>query len=134
MHGRDLFQKKVSFRPDSMDEINAENDYHPVTMTIGGTVYGVGCGNDWEDIFLISACYGSLWSFLVAFFALLLKGAVDSDEKNTLLYMYLTFGVIYVILVGLGVYTGQMQKDELAKKKAKMGLDADAALPVDDDE
>jgi hypothetical protein len=131
---RDLFKKKTSFRPDSLEEINAMEKYEPVTMQFAGKTWNVGCGNDWEDIFLILTCYGSLWSFLIAFYSLLLKGAIDSDEKNTLLYMYLTFGIIYVSLIGLGVVTGQAAQREQLKKKIKMGLSEDEELPIEDDE
>lgn len=130
---RDLFAKKTSFRPSSMQEIWSANNYQPLTMQINGKTWNVGCGNDAEDIFLILSCYGSLWSFLIGFFALLLKGAIDSDEHNTLLYMYLVFGVIYVSLISLAVYTGAMEKESIAKKKAAAGIEEGDELPDDDE-
>ena len=119
---RTRFEKPVSFRPESMEEVwNAEN-YHPLVWEYApGKKCNIGCGNDIEDILLISSCYGCLWSFLVAFYALLMKGILDSDEKSTLLMMYLVFGIIYVFMVGLAVYTGQMEDEMKKKKKAELG-------------
>jgi hypothetical protein len=131
---RAKFAKSPSFRPESMQEIWDHDNYKPVIWEYyPGKTCNVGCGNDWEDIFLISSCYASLWSFLVAFYALLLKGILDTDEKSTLLMMYFVFGIIYVCLVGLAVYTGQMEVEALRKKKAVLGLGEDDDMPDDDD-
>jgi len=132
---RAKFAKSPSFRPESMQEIWDHDNYKPVVWEYAkGKKCGIGCGNDWEDIFLISSCYGCLWSFLLAFFALLLKGVIDTDEKSTLLMMYFVFGIIYVALVGLAVYTGQIEVEALRKKREKLGLGEDEELPFDDDE
>mmetsp|Transcript_5225 Transcript_5225/g.11058 ORF Transcript_5225/g.11058 Transcript_5225/m.11058 type:complete len:275 (+) Transcript_5225:60-884(+) len=132
---RERFKKTPSFRPETMEEVWDADDYHPLVWEYKpGKTCNIGCGNDLEDILLISSCYGCLWSFLVAFYALLMKGILDSDEKSTLLMMYLVFGVIYVCMVGLAVYTGQMEEDAKRKKKAELGLDEDDELPFDDDD
>lgn len=132
---RSLFAQKSSFRPDSIQEVWDAENYHPLVWEYGdGKTCNIGCGNDVEDILLISSCYLTLWSLLTAFYCMLLKGAIDTDEKSTLLMMYLVFGIIFVSLVGLAVYTGQMQEDEKRKKKAKLGLGEDDELPEDDDD
>ncbi|GMH93214.1 hypothetical protein TrVE_jg9579 [Triparma verrucosa] len=132
---RERFIKPPSFRPESMQEVWDADNYHPLVWEYSpGKTCNIGCGNDVEDILLISSCYGCLWSFLIAFYALLMKGTLDSDEKSTLLFMYLVYGVIYVLLVGLAVYTGQMEEDKKKKKRAALGLGEDEELPIDDDE
>eukprot|EP00520_Triparma_pacifica_P004715 CAMPEP_0118644330 /NCGR_PEP_ID=MMETSP0785-20121206/6887_1 /TAXON_ID=91992 /ORGANISM="Bolidomonas pacifica, Strain CCMP 1866" /LENGTH=259 /DNA_ID=CAMNT_0006536093 /DNA_START=54 /DNA_END=833 /DNA_ORIENTATION=+ len=131
---RHIFEKKASFRPESMQEVWDHDNYKPVVWEYSpGKFCNVGCGNDWEDIFLISSCYGCLWSFLLAFYSLLLKGILDTDEKSTLLMMYFVFGLIFVALVGLAVYTGQMEVEALKKKKAQLGLGEDDELPDEDE-
>jgi len=84
------FAVRASFRPESEQQIWDEMGYEPVVWRYkraDGTdgECHVGCGNDWEDIFLITSCYLCLWSLLLAFYGLLLKGALDSDESSTLL-------------------------------------------------
>ena len=42
-----------SFRPSTIAEINRQRDYKPLTVTVGGTQIGIGCGNSVEDIGII---------------------------------------------------------------------------------
>lgn len=107
-----------SFRPSTLAEINAATNYSPLTMTIGGKVVGIGCGNSVEDIGIITSCYVTLWSILVAFYALLLKAVIDTDDQSTALFTFLFFGVIFVIMVAGAVYTGQLEQVRLKKARA----------------
>ncbi|GMI49913.1 hypothetical protein ScalyP_jg10192 [Parmales sp. scaly parma] len=122
-----------------MAEIWNEMDYHPVVWKYtkkDGSVgeCPIGCGNDLEDIFLISSCYLSLWSFLMAFYAILLKGALDTDNTSTILFEYLVAGIFFCFLVGGSVVTGQWEVQALHDKKKKMGIADDEEIPDDDDE
>ena len=74
-----------------------------------------------------------MWSFLLAFYGLLLKGALDSDESSTLLFEFLGVGVIFCCMVALAVVTGQWEIEATKKKKASLGLKADEPIPDDDE-
>lgn len=101
-----------------MAEINLANNYEPLVWNIGGKIIPIGCGNDLEDVGIITACYITLWSMLVAFYAMLLKAALDTDEQSTALFSFLFLGVFFVCMVGGAVYTGQMEQDRLRKARA----------------
>ncbi|GMI57721.1 hypothetical protein ScalyP_jg2320 [Parmales sp. scaly parma] len=107
-----------SFRPESVAELNALANYEPLVWNIGGKTIPIGCGNDLEDVGIITSCYLTLWSLLVAFYALLLKAAIDTDERSTTLFSFLFMGVFFVAIVGGAVYTGQMELDRAAKARA----------------
>lgn len=96
--------------------------YEPLTFkyTRNGEeqICDIGCGNDVEDILLISSIYGCLWSFLLAFFGLLLKGVLDSDESSTILFEFLIIGIFFVAMVGLAVVTGGIEEATKARKDA----------------
>jgi len=46
-------RRKHSVRPNSMAAIHMQNNYMPVMINVAGKNWNVGCGNDWEDIFLM---------------------------------------------------------------------------------
>ena len=69
----------------------------------------------------------------MAFYALLLKGTMDSDEKSTLLYCYLGFYVMFWFFAGLGIQTGQQEKERSMKLKIKLGLEVGEALVGQDE-
>lgn len=95
----------------------------------------IGCGNDVEDILLISACYGCLWSFLLGFFGLLLKGVIDSDESSTMLMQFMFFGIFFIFMVGLAVVTGQIEEQSRARKAAskwKHEGEEGEAMPIEE--
>lgn len=121
-----ISKNKDKFAKPPTQEAWKTDKYQPVVWEYApGKTCNVGCGNSLEDIFIISSCYISLWSVLVGFFALLLKGAMDTDDKSTLLMMFFAFGIIFVALVALSVITGQIEVEENRKKKARQGLDED---------
>ncbi|GMI45178.1 hypothetical protein TrCOL_g10636 [Triparma columacea] len=107
-----------SFRPNTLAEINASTNYQPLTVDMCGSTWGVGCGNSVEDIGIISSCYITLWSLLVALYSLLLKAVIDTDDQSTALFTFLFFGVIFVVMVGGAVYTGQLEQVRLKKARA----------------
>ena len=84
-----------SFRPSSLKEMNLANNYEPLVWNIGGREIPVGCGNDLEDIGIITSCYITLWALLVAFYAMMLKAALDTDEQSTTLYSFLFMGIFF---------------------------------------
>ncbi len=117
-----------SFRPSTLAEINAQQNYQP--LVING--WNVGCGNSVEDIGIISTCYITLWSFLLGLYSMLLKAALDTDDQATALYAYCYFGVIFVLLVAGSVYTGGLEEARLKKARAhrraeKLKADGDEA-------
>ncbi|GMH89969.1 hypothetical protein TrVE_jg7053 [Triparma verrucosa] len=107
-----------SFRPNTIAEINAAMNYQPLTMQMCGSTWNIGCGNSVEDIGIITTCYITLWSSLLALYSLLLKAILDTDEQSTALYTFLFFGVIFVFMVGGAVYTGQLEEARMKKARA----------------
>mmetsp|Transcript_21945 Transcript_21945/g.27147 ORF Transcript_21945/g.27147 Transcript_21945/m.27147 type:complete len:166 (+) Transcript_21945:120-617(+) len=112
-----------SFRPNSISELNAMNNYKPLVIQYtkhDGTVAEchIGCGNSLEDLGIIFTVYVVFYSFLIGFFALLLKGALDTEEKQTILWSFFFFGVLFVALVGGGVYVN-MKKYERERNEKK---------------
>jgi len=83
-----------------------------------GKTWGIGCGNSVEDIGIITSCYVTLWSLLVALYSLLLKAVIDTDDQSTALFTFLFFGVIFVLMVAGAVYTGQLEQARLKKARA----------------
>jgi hypothetical protein len=63
-------------------------------------------GNSSWDIALIFAAYFALYTFLLFFFCLLVKGAIDTDEKHTLLWSFFFFAILFCTIVGFSVKFG----------------------------
>lgn len=133
-HGDHGTKDLRSLRPTTMAEANRMANYEPWEVDTPeclkercGDKLGIGCGNTREDLLLISACLGTLWTFVMAFFGLLTKAALDTDEKHTALWIYFWFGLFFFFAVGGAVSTGQMQRaaqdkaqDQLAELKAQL--------------
>lgn len=74
-----------------------------------------------QDIGIICACFIMLWSCLLGLYVLLLKAALDTDEKSTALWIYFVFGVIFVIFVAGAVFMNKVEKDLDAKYNPPKG-------------
>mmetsp|Transcript_26507 Transcript_26507/g.39022 ORF Transcript_26507/g.39022 Transcript_26507/m.39022 type:complete len:134 (+) Transcript_26507:94-495(+) len=72
--------------------------------------FNIGCGCSGEDLIIIASCYITFWSFLLGFFTLLLKGALDTDDSHTMLWSFLYFGIFFSALVTGSVYVGSKEK------------------------
>ena len=48
---------------------------------------------------------------------------MDTDEKGTMMYVFLGFYVFYWFFAGLGIYTGQVEKARDEKMRIKLGLE-----------
>jgi len=59
-----------------------------------------------KDIALIFAAYLAFYTFLFFFFCLLIKGAIDTDEKHTLLWSFFFFAIMFCTVVGVSVNFG----------------------------
>ena len=119
-----------SFRPATIAEMNLMRNYQPLTYQYvdrhGKLVsIPIGCGSTGEDLLLIGACYVSIWSGLLAMYGLLLRGALDSDDDSTFLYMCFFFGLFFVMMVGGAVYTGAIEQDKERAAEAKAALEAE---------
>lgn len=77
--------------------------------------YNVGCWLSCEDIGIICSCFIMLWSTLLGFYVLLLKAALDTDEKSTALWIFFAFGVLLVIFVSGSVYMSTLEQSLNAK-------------------
>lgn len=72
----------------------------------------------------ILAAYVAFYLFLFVFFCLLLKGAIDTDQKHTLLWTFFYFGVMFCALAGIWVKFGTQEN----LKKSKSEIDTSTAL------
>jgi hypothetical protein len=120
-----------SFRPDTLAEINAQANYKPLVFTYKGKEHYIGCGASLEDFGIILSLYICLWSSLVAFYALLLKGVLDTDQQSTVLMSFLFIGIIFILMVLGGVYTGQLEELRLASSRDAKAAAEKKAEPVD---
>lgn len=84
----------------------------------------IGCGNTFEDFVIIFSLLGTLWCGLLGFYTLLLKAQIDSTEHSTVLWIYFFSGIIFVIMVGGSVYTGQIERARSEKKAAEEAEEA----------
>lgn len=103
-----------------MKEIYEHTQYTPFvlqyTKTTGDiTDYNVGCWLSCEDIGIIMSCFVMLWSALLGIFVLLLKAALDTDEKSTALWIFFAFGVVFVVFVSGSVYMNTIEQTLHAK-------------------
>ncbi|CAM9261146.1 unnamed protein product, partial [Chrysoparadoxa australica] len=62
--------------------------YKPLVWNVGGKTIPIGCGVSGEDFMVIWACFFTLWSFLLAFYGLLLKAAIDTVDHHTALWTW----------------------------------------------
>ena len=136
MSGVELSQIKVSqtsapskdsrsFRPSTIAEINLHDNYEPLTVSLCGRTWGVGCGNSLEDVGIITSCYVTLWSLLVGLYSLLLKAVIDTDEQSTSLYTFLFVGVVFVIMVAGAVVTGQWEVEREKRERERDGKEGE---------
>ena len=61
--------------------------------------YNIGCWLSCEDIGIIGSLFMVLWAALLGTYTLLLKAALDTDEKSTALWIFFAFGVIFTLFV-----------------------------------
>lgn len=86
------------------------------TKSTGEVVdYNVGCGLSCEDIGIIASCFVMLWSALLGIYVLLLKAALDTDEKSTALWIFFAFGLIFVVFVAGSVYMSNVERSLYTK-------------------
>jgi hypothetical protein len=97
-----------SFRPSTMKEVLDYEEYHPLVANCGGKEIPYGCGQDAEDWLIIFFCFISLWSFIIMFYVLLLKAALDTVLRHTALWMYFWLFLIFSAFLAAGVLTGQV--------------------------
>lgn len=74
------------FRPASIKELYAHQKYEPwlavYTKSDGSKIdLNWGCWLTCQDVAIIISCFITLWSILLGLYVLLLKAALDTDEK-----------------------------------------------------
>ncbi len=107
------------FRPSSMDELLRIQNYKPVTLNIFGYKIPIFCGQNTEDFIIIVCSYIALWSFILFFLSLLLKGSLDTVYRHTALWSMFWLFIFSVTGLLFIVYTGQIERrrQELKEKK-----------------
>ena len=81
------------------------------------------CGLTSTDFILILGCYVSFYGFLFGFTALLLKGAIATDDTNSFLWAFLIVGIVFSIGVILAVMVGPiLEQRSLSKKQNRKSL------------
>ena len=113
----------MTSQPERLDKLKDE-EYRPLairyTKRDGSEVqYNLGCGLSLKDFALVLVLYIAFYSFLLGFTVLLLKGAIDTADKSTLLWTFNFIGMIFGILTSVAVKIGSKAQDD---KKASMLL------------
>jgi hypothetical protein len=92
------------------------------------------CDNTGEDLWIITCCYMSIYAFLVAYFCLLMKAVLLTDESHAALYMYAFAFFFMVTMTILAIITNNLGDAEVEKPDAGGDYgktdDGDAAKPV----
>ncbi|KAJ1459908.1 hypothetical protein M885DRAFT_510335 [Pelagophyceae sp. CCMP2097] len=114
-----------TFRPSSLKELYAITAYKPFvlnyTKSTGEVVeYNVASYLSCEDLGIMCACFLTLWSCLLGIYVLLLKAALDTDEKATALWIFFVFGVIFVLFVLGAVGMNGIEEHLIAKHNPKV--------------
>ncbi|CAM9819455.1 unnamed protein product, partial [Choristocarpus tenellus] len=105
-----------SFRPSTLAEVNVMSNYEPLTLQCGSRSIPIGCGNNVEDLLLISSCLMALWCFLLGIFGLMLKSAVDSTDSHTALWVYFWLFIAFILMTGGMIATGQVERARAEKE------------------
>ena len=88
------------------------------------------CDNTGEDLWIITCCYMSIYAFLVAYFCLLMKAVLLTDESHAALYMY-AFGFFFMVTMTiLAIITNNLGDAEVENPDAGGDYGNDAAKPV----
>jgi hypothetical protein len=66
------------------------------------------CDNSGEDLWIITCCYMSIYAFLVAYFCLLMKAVLLTDESHAALYMYAFAFFFMVTMTILAIVTNNL--------------------------
>jgi len=88
-----------------------EEAYHPIALKYkkkDGTPAqcNVACGMSVKDLILVLGCYTAFYTFLFGFSALLLKGVIDTDDTDTLLWAFLVIGILFCVGIGVAIFVG----------------------------
>jgi len=88
--------------PASIQELYAHQKYKPFkavyTKSNGEKIdLNVGCWLACQDLAIMLSILLTLWAFLLAIYALLVKAALDTDEKSTALWIFFVFGCFFVV-------------------------------------
>merc|ERR1712010_114377 len=91
-------------RPSTLKEMNAQRGYSPFKCIYNrsdGTQceWNIACYLSCEDLGIICSLFIVLWACLLGIYTLLLKAALDTDEKDTALWIFFAFGVLFIVEV-----------------------------------
>jgi len=106
-----------------------EEAYHPLairyTKKDGSPAQcNVFCGLTSADFISILGCYIAFYGFLFGFTALLLKGAIATDETNSFLWAFLVVGIVFSIGVILAVVVApKIEQRRSSQKSSKSSTD-----------
>ncbi len=114
------------FRPDSMAELLHIQNYKPVTLNIFGHEVAIFCGQNTEDFIIIVLSYIALWSLILFFISMLLKGALDTVYRHTALWMMFWIFLVSVIGLLFIVHTGQIERERQELKDKELEDEAEA--------
>ena len=100
-------------RPSTLKEMNAQRGYSPYKCIYNrsdGTQceWNIACYLSCEDLGIICSLFIVLWACLLGIYTLLLKAALDTDEKDTALWIFFAFGVLFTMFVAGAVGMNQV--------------------------
>ena len=84
--------------------------------------WNIACYLSCEDLGIICSLFIVLWACLLGIYTLLLKAALDTDEKDTALWIFFAFGVLFTMFVAGAV--GMNQVEEALNEKYNPKEDA----------
>lgn len=119
------------FRPSSLKEIQAHEGYVPFKVVYSHSDgrkidYNVGCYLSCEDLGIICSLFVVLWMALLGIYGLLLKAALDTDEKSTALWIFFAFGFIFAVFIAgaVGMHTVEERLNLKYNPVEEVGLQA----------
>lgn len=77
----------------------------------------LGCGCDLKDFVIILSFYVVFYGFLSFFFALLLRGAIDTSSTSTLLWAFFVLGVFFVVMMAGAISLGTKEVEKERKER-----------------
>ena len=114
-------------RPSTLKEMNAQRGYSPFKCIYNRSdrtqcEWNIACYLSCEDLGIICSLFIVLWACLLGIYTLLLKAALDTAEKDTALWIFFAFGVLFTMFVAGAV--GMNQVEEALNEKYNPKEDA----------
>lgn len=117
----------------SLADIYKLTGYTPASFTMvkadgSKKTYNLCCGYSWEDMGYFTCFFTALWAFVLGFYGLLLKAALDTDEDHVALWFYFVFFVLGVSMITMSINVAQRTAAEKAAKAEEKAKEVEATV------